>query len=69
MSVRYETRVPNSSNITAATGRDAVFHTIPTVCDSVPWMVEVSKGYHSVHIYVCANEGFVNQRLQKILGI
>ena len=29
----------------------------PTVCDSVSWGVEVSKGYQSVHIYVYANEG------------
>ena len=34
--------------------RRAVFHTIPmpTVCDSASWIVEVGKGYQSVHIYV-----------------
>ena len=49
-------------NITAATCRDGVFHsgpTIPTVCDSVSWVVEVSKGYQLVHIYVCTNEGLL----------
>ena len=40
--VWYETHAPNNSM--AATGRDAVFQTIPTptVYDSVPWIVEVS---------------------------
>ena len=38
---------PNS-NFTAATGRDAMFHTTPTVCYSVPsiefkWLVEVAN--------------------------
>ena len=34
--------IPNDSYITAGTGFEAVFHTIPTptVCDSVPWIVE-----------------------------
>ena len=43
----------------AVTPRRAVFHTIPmpTVCDSVSWIVEVGKGYQSVHIYVGANRG------------
>ena len=57
--------VPNHSRITAAI--DCVFHSevtipTPTVCDSVSWVVEVSKGYQSVHIYtvyVCANEGLL----------
>ena len=39
------------------TARDGVFRSgptipTPTVCDSVSWVVEVSKGYQSVHIYV-----------------
>ena len=51
----------NNSNITAATRRDAVFPTIPTVCDFVPYIVEVSIGYRSVCIklYVYANEGLL----------
>ena len=41
--------MPNHSRITAATDRDGVFHSgptipTPTVCDSVSWVVEVSKG-------------------------
>ena len=50
-----EAHVPNHSRITTATGRDGVFRsgaTIPppTVCDSVSWVVEVSKGYQmNVH--------------------
>ena len=58
--------MPNNSRITAATGHDGVFHSgptipTPTVCDSVSWVVEVSKGHQSVHIYmcVCANEGLL----------
>ena len=54
-------RVPilrNNSNVTAATGRDAVFHTIPTVCGYFPWIVQVSKGYQSVNI-MCANKGLL----------
>ena len=55
--------VSNNSNFTAATGRDAVFHTTPTptVCYSVPSIVEVtgSGGCLSVNIYVCANEGLL----------
>ena len=49
-----EAHVLNYSNITAATGHDAVLHTIPmpTVCDSVSWIIEVSKGYQSVHMSV-----------------
>ena len=48
----------------AATGRDGVFRSgptipTPTVCDSVSWVVEVRKGYQSVHIYVCTNEGLL----------
>ena len=43
--------------------RPPVFHTIPTptVCDSVSWviLIEVSKGYQSVHIYVGSNEGLL----------
>ena len=40
---------------------DAVFHTTPTptVCYSVPSIVEVSGGCQSVNIYVCANEGLL----------
>ena len=45
--------MPDHSRITAATGHDGG-PTIPTltVCDSVSWVVEVSKGYQSVHIYI-----------------
>ena len=44
----------NNSNFTAATGRDAVFHTTPTptVCYSVPSIVEVSGGCQSVNMSV-----------------
>ena len=40
--------------IMAATCRDTVFHTIPTptVCYSVPSIVEVSGGCQSVNIYI-----------------
>ena len=55
----YETHVSNNSNFKAATCRDAVFHTTPTVCYSVPSIVEVSGGCQSVNIYVCANEGLL----------
>ena len=42
--------VSNNSNLTAATGRDAVFQTTPTptVCYSVPSIVEVGGGCQSV---------------------
>ena len=42
----------NNSNFTAATCRDAVFHTTPTptVCYSVPSIVEVSGGCQSVNM-------------------
>ena len=58
VSAWYETHVSNNSNFKAATCRDAVFHTTPTptVCYSVPSIVEVSGGCQSVNIYVCANE-------------
>ena len=47
--------------LTAAKCRDAVFHTTPTptVCYSVPSIVEVCGGCQSVNIYVCANEGLL----------
>ena len=32
---------------------------MPTVCYSVPSIVEVSGGCQSVNIYVCANEGLL----------
>ena len=54
--------LPNNSNITAATGRDAFFirnHTIPTptVCDSVPSIVEVSMSYQPVHMTCLRQRG------------
>ena len=53
--------MPNNSNFMAATCHDVVFHTIPTptVCNSVPSIVEVSGGCQSVNINVCANEGLL----------
>ena len=52
VSALYETHVSNNSNFTATTCRDAVFHTTPTptVCYSVPSIVEVSGGCQSVNI-------------------
>ena len=49
VSIWCEVHMPNHSRITAATDRDGVFHSgptipTPTVCDSVSWIVEVSKG-------------------------
>ena len=48
-----------NSNFTAATCRDAVFHTIPTptVCYSVPSIVEVSGGCQSVNIICLRQRG------------
>ena len=45
-----ETHVSNNSNFTAATGRDAMLNTTPTVCYSVPSIVEGSGGCQSVNI-------------------
>ena len=51
-SIQYETHVSNNSNFKAATCRDAVFHITPTptVCYSVPSIVEVSGGCQLVNI-------------------
>ena len=61
VSALYETHVSNNSNFKAAKCRYAVFHTTPTptVCYSVPSIVEVSGGCQSLNIYVCANEGLL----------
>ena len=61
VSAWYETHVSNNNNFTPATCRDDVFHTTPTptVCYSVPSIVEVSGGCQSVNIYVCADEGLL----------
>ena len=58
---KYQPCTKRKCNFTAATCRDAVFHTTPTptVCYSVPLTVEVSGGCQSVNIYVCANEGLL----------
>ena len=63
--------MPNNSkpNITAATGRDAVFHTIPkpTVCYSVPSIVDVSGDCQSINIYVGANGGLLYSEMIYII--
>ena len=41
------------SNITAATDRDAVFYTFWTFCDSVSWIVQVSKARLPIGPYIC----------------
>ena len=50
-----KTHLTNNSKIMAASGRDAVFHTISmqTVCYSVPSIVEVSGGCQSANICLC----------------
>ena len=67
--------MPNHSNVTAATGRDGVFHrgptsmSTPTVYDSVSWVVDVSKGYQSVHIYIYMSAPTMNYRSVMICSI
>ena len=53
--------MPNHSKIAAASSDKlqpvtacSIEPTIPTVYDSVSWVVEVTKGYQSVHIYMSA---------------
>ncbi len=60
VSVVCEAHVPNHSRITAATGRDGVLHRACRLfrrrwSDSVSWVVEVSKGYQSIHI-ICLRQ-------------
>ena len=54
--------MPNHSNITAAADCDGVFHReyYSGHCDSVSWVIEVSQGYHSVHIYYLRQRGITS---------
>ena len=63
VSAWYETHVSNNSNFTAATGRDAVFHTTPTptVCYSVPSIIEACM---YVCIYLFTRHGYIYKSIQ-----